>query len=1331
VAENPLTAILNRAPGARGSTRPPRRATKKRPAAARPQAIIAVDPQGRQIRLAGPPAPQSVGGRKIPIDTQIVRVDKLPRRKQQSRATPRVQQASAIPFVTVGGRKIPAWQPIDRSGRELPKDITPAERRAVQAARIRSAAQAAANRDQGNVVTNYIGETATNLAKQTGQFIAGAPVAIGGPIIGTARDLFTATNPVSLTYANRQEGRAATRRLATRPADFAVDATRETAGLVTEFVKNPLTTLRDRPLETILTFMGGKAVVGSSVGAGARNAGRAGRLVKDIKAEGGVAAARAARRNRPTVPPPGAQRTYQSAVSQITPRDSAAFRTATGRRIYRATQVAADFGSKSTLPGSRRFREDRIVEPDVRDRIEYADGRVAQPPAPIVVPRRPRSADPIARGTQRLVYEPIARRLGLQPSYRRLSRKEGLSAGYQVAEDKAKIVGAVAAPYVAATRSLKGSGRKDGMPASEVDVASELRDLVISGKTQPIRGSRRYAIDAEIDIVKRTLATGSLTGRQRAQYEGRLQRLEAIPDAWLDPETRPARINRFIETAEPLYDGSTAMKRRSGVITESAAEFAGLRPLIQTLGGRSARNARADARGDKAALRAIDDEILGRSTRYQAATARLAALTAEKSSRQSAGEKVGKDLRREIASAESEVRAARDFAREKSYVGYDDAELASLRPGSYVPQRPLVEERQGFMRTVFGTQPIIQSIMQGARSVRMAPRREQFNAGTLYERGDIGATPQLPITAFSEATDTVVRSEGAASIIDRFALRDSESGQLLTGRAAQQLVDQNPDDFMLVTRAQLAKISTASISTPAGARLAKAVDESTLPKAKQRYVMPTSVYEGWAKALGPAPTRTGRAFDYLVSLWKGNVLALSPRWYVINMVGMWGQFALGAGADLQAIAMARNPALLTALPGRIAWRGLPEEMGEYARRSSGLPARGVYQRIIYKGFEINEMFESVPRRAMFWHAARQGLRENNVIGNGPISEARLAAAWLDVAKQAARGDRGANQIIDEAILVTERFMGNYSRYNGLEKTLLRRVFPFYGWMRSIHRLAFALPFKHPKRAALLGMASLMAYELEGMEVSDSVYNRPGAIRWGRNMMTQTGPANIFDSIQDTRDLFGRVGERVQTATDNPLSFFGRTATDALRVSARSAGPILGELYTAISGETPSGIPLRFSPGAQARFDTGTGQSISSEIGTGADRFERPETDFFERVVRAMTPQSPTLRRSLAGGEPYEDASTWQLLSYMSRGRPANETARLVAEDPRIPAAVPRGVLPFVTGLVGFPTTQINRTASVDRQRERSQRRVVGARNRNRNQLARAEAQARRKKNQGG
>ena len=1289
-----------------------------------------VDPKGRSIRVAGPPAPVPLpGGGFARVDTQIVRVKKLPKRttRPQPVKRPAVQQASAIPFISVGGRRIPVWQPIDDSGRELPKNITPEERRAVQLARIKSSNQQAALRDQGNVITNYIGETVSNLGKQAGQLISGAPVAIGAPIVGTARDLFTVTNPISLTYADKQEGRNAAKRLVTRPADFAENYGRYTVDFAKQAWNDPVGTLRERPLDVILTFLGGKSAIGSATGATARTAGRAGRVVRDVKQGGGISGARQIRRSRPTQPPPGAPARFRSAMENVE-QDAAVFRTPTGQRIYRATQRASDFGSKSTLPGSRRYREDRVVEPTIRDQIEV-DGRVARPAQDITVPMRPRSADPITRATQRRVYEPIARRLGMEASYGSLARREALRAGYQVIEDRSKVVGAVAAPYLKAIRGVKGTGKKDGLPASEVGVASELRDLVIAGKTQPIRGSRRYGLDQEIENVKRTLATERLTRKERDAFTARLERLEAIPDEWLDDATRPERIQRIIDTAVPLYEGSTAMKLRSGVISPSAAEFSGIRPLIQAVGGQSAVRARAAA-GSKAERKAVNVDAESRSTRFRDAEASLARIEEEVAAREAAGVKVGKDLRRQRDAAKAEVRSARKFARDKMYVGYDEAEVAALTPGTYVPQRRMIEERQGFMRTVFNRQPITQSIAGMRPSARMAPPRERFNAGSNYERGDIGATPSLPINAFTDATDTVIRSEQAARIVDQFALRDAESGSLISGKAAQTLADRNPDDFQLVTRAQLAKISTASIDTPAGARLAKAIDESDLPNSQERYVLPKAVYDGWVTALGPAPTRTGRAFDYLVSLWKGNVLALSPRWYIINMVGMWGQFALGAGADLQAIAMARNPQLLTALPGRIAWRGLPEEMGEYQRRASGLPSRNVYQRIIYKGFEINEIFESVPRKAMFWHAARQGLRDNNLIGPGPVSEARLAAAWLDVAKAAAKGDRGANQIVDEAILVTERFMGNYSRYNRFEKSVMRRVFPFYGWMRSIHRLAFALPFKHPKRAALLGIGSMMAYELYGMEVSDSVYNRPGAIRWGKDFLTQTGPANILESVRDSGEFLGRSGERIQTATSDPLSFFGRSATDLIRFGARNAGPVIGELYTAVSGTTPAGVPLRFSPGAQARQDTGVGNVVSSDPGTGADRFDRQETDLLDRVLRSFTPQGPTLRRMLAGGEPYEDASTLQLLAYALSGRddPA-ATARLVAPDPRIPPSVPRDALAFITGLGGFPTTRINSEGTV-RQAVKSKNRLRDAQRRSRKALNKAENKARREQRGG-
>jgi hypothetical protein len=416
-----------------------------------------------------------------------------------------------------------------------------------------------------------------------------------------------------------------------------------------------------------------------------------------------------------------------------------------------------------------------------------------------------------------------------------------------------------------------------------------------------------------------------------------------------------------------------------------------------------------------------------------------------------------------------------------------------LEPGEYFPHQSIAPDAARIFAESNGE-------FSGA-GAGMNPRAEQFNTGTLLSRGDIDLSVRPIISALRSAVDARERTRVASGIVERFAVRD-QNGRLLEGEEpVKAFVDSSNGLYQSITGRQLASITSLSMDTAEGQALRRLLDESLGSDANKVYAIPAAVMRGWNDVLKPAG-RGGKIIDQIYSLWKGGVLALSPRWYFQNFVGMWGQFALGAGADLQAITMARNPAYADTIPGRIAQSGLADDLGEYARQAGGISSNP-FGRIMRGGFSLNSLLEGVPRKAMFWASTKRSLAENNFLRRDTMDEGGLAQAWLDVAQapqkfgkiaaaarrradvatdpaikaryleQARVADlnaKGANAIIDDAINVTERFMGNYSRYNPLEKKILKRVFPFYGWMRAIHRLAFALPVKHPKRAALLASA---------------------------------------------------------------------------------------------------------------------------------------------------------------------------------------------------------------------------------------------------------------------
>lgn len=583
--------------------------------------------------------------------------------------------------------------------------------------------------------------------------------------------------------------------------------------------------------------------------------------------------------------------------------------------------------------------------------------------------------------------------------------------------------------------------------------------------------------------------------------------------------------------------------------------------------------------------------------------------------------------------------AKRRFLR-RAYVGSKEPERAGLAPGEYFPQ---VSPLRGEMDTRFNT--AVRGRFQDAPEKADMPAdgrigasltapSEKFNASRLADDGLLLLSPRLIVDALRSAVSVRERVVAANALVTKYAAR--HDGRLIEGKAARDLVARSNGRYTLISEKQLASITGLSTDSVASKQLIDILND--VPGGARELAVPTAAVRGWRQALDPNAGNPGaRLLDYVTSLWKGGVLALNPRWYIQNFFGMWGQFALGAGADLQAISMARNPQFIEAIPGRISQMGLSQEFGEYARRAQG-DATTWLGSLIRAGYFGNSMLESVPRRAMYWHMARKGLDENQIMRRGIIDPAFAAEAWLDLAKAAGKGDRGANAILDEALLVTERFMGNYSTYNGLERTVLKRIFPFYAWMRAINRLGFALPFKHPKRAALLGAASLMAYD----ERNDLTGYRQGVFLGNSSqiVMNTMGPAY---SLIPSFDVPRKVGRIVAT---EGIGAGARAAGPAILQSAfQEAGPAFGELSQAVTGETLSGVPTTYPGGYQGIDRDAFSGGVYTDIFTGQKEYDDPSPDMLTRL-QSLIPWNNVARNILAGDKtPYGTTSTWDLANY--------------------------------------------------------------------------------------
>ena len=201
-------------------------------------------------------------------------------------------------------------------------------------------------------------------------------------------------------------------------------------------------------------------------------------------------------------------------------------------------------------------------------------------------------------------------------------------------------------------------------------------------------------------------------------------------------------------------------------------------------------------------------------------------------------------------------------------------------------------------------------------------------------------------------------------------------------------------------------------------------------------------------------------YDKAMDVFRISALALSPRFLVYNAIG--GLVMTMARTDPMLLVHLRESAEMVKgnkMPTGIS-RGTayapPELTRQFSPRlvlkdtdanflwgmAEGSFLGDIFQKVqsaAGKSFRVNEWFDNVYRSAAYLHEV------DRMKGKGASAKAARESG-IDL----------ANKVLQDwdAMLPWER-------------TVMRRVFPFYGWMKHILKYTFTMPFDHPVRVAVI------------------------------------------------------------------------------------------------------------------------------------------------------------------------------------------------------------------------------------------------------------------------
>lgn len=313
----------------------------------------------------------------------------------------------------------------------------------------------------------------------------------------------------------------------------------------------------------------------------------------------------------------------------------------------------------------------------------------------------------------------------------------------------------------------------------------------------------------------------------------------------------------------------------------------------------------------------------------------------------------------------------------------------------------------------------------------------------------------------------------------------------------------------------------------------------------------------------PPTGRLTQTMDPIMRVFRTSLLPLSPRWHVYNILGggMVTTMRTGPGA-IPLIGKAYKMAKEGTLP-------------EGVMHGYGMVDRDVlrWQATASKADKVGAAFHYVGGKKLreLWDSA-QGARTgfNNFVQksydfNGFFDDFYRSVSYLYGKTKAERGGLSEAAAKTEGMMLTRKVMQNWDEITPLERTVMRYVFPFYGWMNHIMRYVASYPFDHPIRTSV--MAQFARNELEDMG---------------------TGLPQSFLNMFFVGDVDydGKV-RAINTAGMNPFSDFANYFT--LAGFTGNLNPVISSVLTTLGVDTGKGAPTLY-PNLQ--YDPNTGRLVA-------------------------------------------------------------------------------------------------------------------------------------------
>lgn len=616
------------------------------------------------------------------------------------------------------------------------------------------------------------------------------------------------------------------------------------------------------------------------------------------------------------------------------------------------------------------------------------------------------------------------------------------------------------------------------------------------------------------------------------------------------------------------------------------------------------------------------------------------------------GEGTAYKIRMKAQGASGEKISAATRARDRHFARLRRMEREAL--GFTKPRRPELVGKQGVYvpdRRVDVAPGGYTGAKRGGRF--SGPDRARQSKGSLKARAGMDLNPALVLHQAARAAENytgTISAKALDELISTAAYVDPRTGKWLTGDRLKLLSAADSERVTLVHQGNLAKALKKLDELEEG----KFLDDATL-----RTVFTDNVPEGarasdyiaisrdaadvWTESMTRIPV-----FDKALNLWKGGLLALSPRWYVNNAFGLALQYGVMAGTDIRSIVQAnRNAGIRRAMEQRNP-NTVKDTMAADLTGGRDIPSMMAF------GFKVNAKLEEAWRRTAYLNRAKRRIRDEGGKFRG-LSEAEIARAIESMPESMAR----------DIVRDIDFFIGNYRKFGKTEREILKRVVPFYSWARVIARLTFGLPFRSPIRAAAMG--ALETASTAGINPHDKSlpYYMRGSLRVGSKAIPTWG----INPFQTFAPAIAAAGARQPGAA----------------LAEEGLGWVRPEIQFGVSqatGVNNFGRGVSTPPGTSA---FGQDPESFNQI-TGLPQRQAARVPFLEGVAQTVAPgQVSVARRVFAGNRtPYDTVTTAALANdFVSRLGGNERSERLYQRESSKKGRVPSAVNPF-TAPFGLP-----------------------------------------------